>query len=168
VEFEFWMAQLIGVAAAVLGIGAYQLRGDRALIYCLAGTAGLWSLHFLLLGSLTAALTNAITVIRNLLAARFRLRKIGYVFIAGYIGFGAATWESAWDTLPTIAVCSGSAAMFFSSGLWRRAGLMLGGLLWMVFNIKVGSVPGIVVMAAEAASNGLFILRALRKPRPAS
>lgn len=161
---DFWAAQVVGVAAAILGVGAYQLRGDKSLIYCLAGTAGLWCLHFILLGAMTAALTNAITVVRNLIAARFRVRKIGYVFIAGYLIFGALTWENPWDLLPTIAVCTGSAAMFFSSGLWRRGGLMVGALLWMVFNIKVGSVPGLVVMAAEAASNGLYIVKASQKP----
>jgi hypothetical protein len=32
----------------------------------------------------------------------------------------------------------------------------------MVFNVKVGSIPGTVVMAAEAISNGLFIWKALK------
>ena len=166
-DVDFWAAQVVGVAAAILGIGAFQLRRERLLIYCLAGTAALWCLHFFLLGALTAALMNAITVIRNLLAARFKLRKAGFLFIGGYLGFGIWTWQSAWDILPTIAVFSGSAAMFFVSGLWRRGGLMFGGLLWLVFNIKVGSVPGIVVMAAEVLSNGLFILKALQKSRSA-
>jgi len=80
VDAEFWAAQVVGVGAAMLGISAYQLRGDKSLIYSLAGAAG----------------------------------------------------------------------------------LMVGSLLWMVFNVKVGSIPGTVVMAAEAISNGLFIWKALK------
>ncbi|GAA3947205.1 YgjV family protein [Allohahella marinimesophila] len=153
---------MVGGLAALVGITAFQLRSENRMMYCLAAAAGLWALHFLLLGAVTAALMNAITLVRNLLAVRGNMRSLGYVFITAYLISGGLTWESAWDVLPTIAVCSGSSAVFLLSGLWRRGGLLLGGLLWLVFNIHAGSIPGIVVMAAESISNTVFIIRALR------
>ena len=159
------LAQLVGVGAAVCGVLAYQLRGDRWLMICLAGAAGLWSLHFLLLGSLTAAALNAITAVRNVLALRRGLRGLGYVFIAGYLTAGLLTWQSAWEILPTVAVCLGAASVFFSQGLVRRSGLMVGGVLWFVFNIHVGSIPGMVIMFLETVSNGVYITRTLLRRR---
>lgn len=159
-------AQLCGACAAVLGILAYQQRGERTFIFYLAAGAGLWALHFLLLGAITAALMNAITEVRNLLAANLKgghARTVGYVFVFGYMLAGLATWTSVWDVLPTIAVCIGTAALFFASGLLLRAGLLAGGILWFIFNAHVGSIPGMAVMFVEALSNAWFIGRTLLK-----
>lgn len=153
-------AQAVGGVAAVLGIVAWQLRRDVHLILTLAGTAGLWCLHFLLLGAITAAAVNAVTIVRNVLAVAWPCRALGYFFIGGYIVTGIATWRSLWDVLPTLAVCLGAASVFLARGLTRRMGLLAGAVLWFVFNMYAGSIPGMLIMAAEGISNLVFILRA--------
>lgn len=164
-SLELW-AQVCGACAAVLGIFAYQQRGERTFIFYLAAGAGLWALHFLMLGAITAALMNVITVVRNLLAANLKSahsRTVGYVFVIGYLSAGAATWTTVWDVLPTIAVCVGSVSLFFFKGLLLRTGLLTGGVLWFIFNAHVGSVPGMVVMFVESISNSFYIGKTLLK-----
>jgi len=162
------LAQAVGGAAAALGISAWQLRRDAHLILALAGTAGLWCLHFLLMGALTAAAVNAVTILRNVLAVAWPRPALGYAFIGAYLAAGVMTWRSPWDLLPTLAVCLGAASVFLAGGLTRRAGLLAGALLWLVFNAHAGSIPGMLIMAAESLSNGVFIVRSLRRRRYAA
>ena len=162
----FWIAQGIGVLAAVLGVVSFQLARDRAMFLTLAASAMVWALHFLLLGAPAAAAINAVTAVRNLSGAFLRRRWLGYGFAGFYIVAAGWSFQSAWDLLPLIAVLSGTAATFFLTGLRVRLALLAGSVLWVIFSVVAGSIPGVVMMAADAISNLRFILRARRGKPP--
>jgi len=158
---DYWIAQAIGTVAAIIGIAAFQLRRDNILFLALATSAFTWSIHFLVLGAMSAAAINVVTGLRNLSGIWFRSRALGIVFATGYVVAALWTYESAWDLLPLIAVLSGTAAVFFARGLWVRACFLVGSVVWVVFNVHAGSLPGIAMMAADGASNLIYILRRL-------
>ncbi|WP_404299173.1 YgjV family protein [Halomonas sp.] len=161
---ETWLwAQGIGGVAALLGVLAFQCRQDVRMLLLLAGSCVAWSLHFLMLAQPTAALLNLITAVRNLIAIRRRGAWLAALFIMLYLISGGVSWQSAWDVLPVIAVVAGSVGVFFLQGLPRRGALLAGSLLWLVFNLQAGSIPGVLVMGADALSNAWRIHR-LRSP----
>lgn len=123
------------------------------MLVLLSGSCAAWSLHFLLLAEPTAALLNLITAVRNLVGIRFRGGWLAGLFISLYLMSGGVSWQSGWDALPVIAVVAGSIGVFFLHGLPRRGCLLAGSLLWLVFNLQAGSVPGVIVMVADTLSN---------------
>ncbi|AMC99490.1 YgjV family protein [Halomonas chromatireducens] len=158
-SLEWLGIQLLGGVAALLGVFAFQCRQDVRMLLLLAGSCLVWSLHFLMLAQPTAALLNLITAVRNLVGIRYRGAWLAGSFITLYLVSGGVSWRSAWDLLPVIAVVTGSIGVFFLQGLSRRSALLVGSLLWLVFNLQAGSVPGVIVMATDAASNAFRITR---------
>ena len=157
-----WAVQGVGVLAALVGVASFQIARDRAMFGLLAVSALLWALHFLLLGAPTAAAINLVTALRNLGGAFWRRRWLGLVFAAFYCVAGLTALRTPWDLLPLVAVLAGTASTFFLTGVRVRLGFLAGSLLWVVFSAVTGSIPGVVMMAADAASNLRYILRARR------
>ncbi|WP_162899918.1 YgjV family protein [Halomonas sp. JS92-SW72] len=163
---DAWLwSQGIGGVAALLGVLAFQCRQDVRMLVLLSGSCVAWSLHFLMLAQPTAALLNLITAVRNLVGIRYRGAWLAGLFILLYLVSGGMSWQSAWDLLPITAVVSGSVGVFFLQGLSRRGALLLGSLLWVAFNLQAGSIPGVVVMGADALSNALRMYRLRRAVR---
>ncbi|RUR30157.1 YgjV family protein [Vreelandella andesensis] len=158
-SLEWLGIQLLGGVAALLGVLAFQCRHDVRMLVMLSGSCLVWSLHFVLLAQPTAALLNLITAVRNLVGMRFRGAWFASGFIGLYLVTGGVSWQSSWDILPVIAVISGSIGVFFFAGLPRRGALLVGSLLWLVFNWQAGSLPGVVMMGADVLSNVYRILR---------
>lgn len=159
----FWLAQGVGGAAALIGVVAFQLRNTRAMLLALAASALVWALHFLLLAAPAAAAIHLVTALRNLggvgLSGHRSRRWLAGLFAGFYVAAAALAWDSPWDLLPLAAVLAGTAAVFVLSGLRVRLGFLFGSLCWVAYSLRVGSLPGVVMMAADAASNLRFILR---------
>lgn len=159
----FWAGQAVGAVAALLGVAAFQIARKEAMLTVLGASALTWALHFLLLAAPAAAGVNCVTALRNFAGVRFRSTALVLLFSGCY---GAATvigWTSLWDLLPLAAVLSGTLAVFRLEGLAARGGFLAGSLLWVVYNLHVGSIAGVVVMLADAASNLHFIWKAARR-----
>ena len=162
----FWLAQGVGSVAALIGVIAFQLRRDTAMLALLSASALTWALHFLLLGAHAAAAINLVTALRNLCGIRLRSRALAGLFAAFYVAAAALGYDHLRDLLPLAAVLLGTAAVFLLEGLRARAGFLAGSLLWIGYNLQVWSLPGVAVMAADAVSNGRFILMRWRETRP--
>ncbi|SDM29710.1 inner membrane protein [Franzmannia pantelleriensis] len=162
-SLEWLGIQLLGGVAALLGVLAFQCRHDIRMLVMLSGSCLVWSLHFLLLAQPTAALLNVITAVRNLVGIRCRGAWFASGFIGLYLVTGSYSWQSVWDILPVVAVISGSVGVFFLAGLPRRGALLIGSLLWLVFNWQAGSIPGVLVMFADGVSNSWRIYRLRRQ-----
>jgi hypothetical protein len=158
-NLEWLGIQLLGGLAALIGVLAFQCRHDVRMLMLLSGSCLLWSLHFLLLAQPTAALLNLITAARNLVGMHCHGVWFASGFISLYLFTGGVSWQSSWDILPVIAVVSGSVGVFFFVGLPRRGALLVGSLLWLVFNWQAGSLPGVIMMGADVLSNMHRILR---------
>lgn len=158
-EALFWIAQGIGALAAVLGVIAFQMSRHTLLLVLLGLSALTWAVHFLLLAAPAAAAINTVTAARNFCGIRFSGPWVGGGFASFYVIAAAASFTSPWDLLPLAAVLSGTASVFLLQGMKARSGFLAGSVLWIVYNLRVGSLAGVIIMAADAASNIRFILR---------
>ena len=113
----------------------------------------------MLLGQPTAALLNLITAVRNLVGIHYRGAWLAGLFTGLYLLSGGLSWQSIWDLLPVVAVVTGSVGVFFLQGISRRVALLAGSILWLIFNLQAGSIPGVIVMGADASSNMYRIAR---------
>ncbi len=158
----FWAGQAVGAVAAILGVAAFQISRKEMMLTVLGTSALTWSLHFLLLAAPAAAGVNLVTALRNFCGIRFRSAGLAVAFSGFYVAATVFGWTSPWDLLPLTAVLAGTLAVFHLEGLAARGGFFTGSLLWVIYNIHVGSIAGVLVMLADAASNGRFIWKALR------
>ncbi len=158
-EASFWVAQGVGVLAAVLGVIAFQMPRHALLLLLLGFSALTWAVHFVLLAAPAAAAINMVTAARNFCGIRFSGPWLGGCFAAFYVIAAAVSFTSPWDLLPLVAVLSGTASVFLLRGMRARAGFLAGSLLWIVYNLRGGSFAGVIIMAADAASNIRFMLR---------
>lgn len=158
----FWVGQAVGAAAALLGVAAFQMSRKDVMLTVLGTSALTWALHFLLLAAPAAAGVNLVTALRNFAGIRFRSAGLALVFSGFYVAATAIGWTSPWDLLPLAAVLAGTLAVFRLDGLAARGGFLAGSLLWVIYNLHVGSIAGFFVMLADAASNVRFIWKATR------
>ena len=149
----YWVAQAVGLAAALMGIAAFQFSRNQTMLAILGSSALCWSLHFLLLAAPAAAGVNFVTAMRNFCGIRYRSAAFALLFCGFYVAATAIGWTSLWDLLPLVAVLAGTLAVFRLEGLAARAYFLVGSLLWVIYNFHVGSIAGIAVMLAEAVSN---------------
>ena len=112
----FFIGQLFGFCAMLVGILMYQFKKHRTIMLLMMLCSGLWCLHFLLLGKYTAVFMNLLNVARAVLYS-FRGRKwADHVFIpiaccAASLCISAVTWEGPLSLLPAtasvFAACAG-------------------------------------------------------------
>ena len=159
----FWVIQGVGFVAAALGVVSFQLARDKTMFILLSASALVWALHFLLLAAPAAAAIHLVTAMRNLGGAWFRFRGVGLAFVLFYILAAGIGYQNPWDLLPLVAVLCGTASVFFLSGMKIRFGFLAGSVLWVIFSVNAGSIPGVLMMSADAISNLRFILRQYRK-----
>ena len=144
------IGQGIGFIAIALAIMSFQAK-TRAGILILQGAANLvWSVHFLMLGTVVGAATTFIAGVRNLLyAAKGRWRWVGHpavplVFSAIGITVGILTYEN----LFSILIISANVVSALSYSLNREKLIRLFSLYvsgaWLIFNsFAVLSIAGI-------------------------
>ncbi|MDC2888662.1 YgjV family protein [Psychrosphaera algicola] len=117
------------------------------------------TLHFYLLGSTNGAIANGISFIRTVISIKFHGKYLGWIFLALNILWGVPMVESAVDVLPIIAACCGTFAIFFLQGIKMRLAFMTGAVCWIVNNVIVGSIGGVMLESMVLITNLITIIR---------
>ena len=152
-EYAWYISQGLGVVAAVSSFLAFRCKQDKHMLLLLAGSNVAWGMHFLFLAEYTGCFLNFVTAVRNFSGLFLNNIIVVVLFITLYLTVFFISFASLWDLLPIIAVVISSLAVFYFRGLSLRVTLLIGSLLWLVFNINARSIVGVVVMAADSASN---------------
>jgi len=156
------LVDLLGAAGVALGSTWALFRNRRTILACQAFGSMSFGLHYLLLGSTTAAVACSMSMLQS---------------IAGYSGrrppwlapFYAATYAvvltgaiAAWHGLPSLFVAF--AALFAAIGRWQaspqrmRLVFLLCSANWIVHNLLVGSAFGLTsdTIAVSTMTYGLW------------
>ncbi len=165
-----WAAQLSGVAALAIVVLSYQGGTQRRILFLQICGSVLFTIHFGLLGALTGAAINAVSMLRAVTFHRYGTRQqrpswlpvvIGALFIAA----GIITWQGVLSILPI-------AAMLISTyGFWQRDAQRLRAIaigsppLWLVYNVAIGSLPGIATELLNLMSIGTGLWRYRRNKK---
>lgn len=158
----FSPAQLLGYVALVLGVAAFLQKTDRRLKALLSGESAVYTLHFLLLGNIPAAISASLSSLRNGLAIRFRAPWLAGLFFVLHLGLGGAAVRHPAGWLPVLACCLATYVVFYWTGVRLRLVLLVCTLLWLANNILSGSIGGTILELFIAAANLATIFRMLR------
>lgn len=143
--FESNVAQLVGLLASAFVILGYSSKHDVKLKIIVCVGAALFAVHFFMIGALTAMMMNAVNFLRIGLSIKFHGSKILFtVFIVIYLVVGVLTYKTWIDLLPLLSSLTGTVMMFFLSGIKLRILGMVGSSSWLIHNIIVGSMGGIM------------------------
>jgi hypothetical protein len=155
----FSPAQLTGYVAFVLGVVSFLQKDDRRLRAMIGAQSFSYAVHFYLLGSMPAVAASLVTCTRAFLSLRTRSRVVAALLIAVNLGLGALTAHSPASALPTLASTLGTIAFFWFAGIPMRLVLLVATGCWLVNNILVGSIGGVMLEVFIGVSNGVTMFR---------
>jgi hypothetical protein len=150
------------LALAALLLSSLFIERRTILLIQSAGSTA-FALHFFLLGSGTAALTCAISVLQLAAAGLIRNRGRLLLFYAALLPLVAWTVAATWQGLPSVLAATG--ALFACAARLQRSTASLarislyGAPLWIAHNVLVGSVFGLALDAVSIVGSSFVCLR---------
>lgn len=153
------IAQSLGIIAWGMGLVAASQKSDARLKSIYAAMCIVMAVHFSMLGAYVGAITVIITAIRNVVSIKTKWPSLAFVFVAAYIIVGVYKYQTPIDVFATLASILSTFSLFYLSGIRMRAALVVTFSLWLVHNIVVGSIGGIML---EIGNLTLVIWRSWR------
>lgn len=155
-------AQTLGFFSFFLGIYAFYQKEDRKLKIIMVIFNLNHLIHFILLGSLVSALSTLLSVIRTTTAIYISSARVAAAFIL--IGLSSAVYlaDSIWELWSMLGMSIGTYAVFVLKGIQMRIAFLLGAICWLINNILVGSIGGVLLEATLISVNIITIIRLLR------
>ena len=143
--------QLIGFGGLAMYVSSFQLKSNRALFVFQSIGSVLFGVQFLLLGQLSGCLSLFMIIVRNLMLAKYKewawVRWKGWIgiYTAAFIAIMVFTWNGPISILPFLAVEVGT-IMYWTNNARniRLANLVCASPCWLIFDILVGSIGGIL------------------------
>ena len=145
---QFYIAQGIGFIGMISVFIAFQQNEKKKILWLQAGAAITFAVHFLLLGAFTGVAMNILLIPRNLLFARkYKKSKqfiLTAVFIAAFVILGIVLWENSLSLLPIIAMSISTVVFTIQNTRNIRFFSLPVSVLWIIYNISVLSIPGVL------------------------
>lgn len=149
---EHPVAQGVGLVALAVTVLSYQARTTRGIALRQAVGSFFWTAHMLLLGAWTGGLLNLLGLVRGSVYSRRGERAWAsrpfWPWLFGALCVGAAAWAGlVQDEGPRIllsapAQCLGCYALWTFRVRLARWLLVAVSLLWLVYDVVSGSIPG--------------------------
>ena len=160
------LAQILSIIGMIGTILSLQIK--KTSHYCAATccTCTLFAVSYFLLGSPTSAIINLVCAARGVFAANRHTRKT-YMFVLVWIAIIASTVFTYTGVL-SILVCAaelvGTYAMWFASEIGiRKFRIFFQSPLWLINNIAVFTIGGIITEVFSMVSAVIFWIRTARK-----
>ena len=131
--------QLIGVLAfSILVLSFYRKTPKEILIFQMTANFA-YATHYLLLGALTGAYTNVVSIIRNLLFLKVKKNKkiVGLIIIFLYLVITILFYEGLYSILPFIANSIYVLHMIKGDKKSLLIGSTLSSLLWFLYGVFI-------------------------------
>ena len=116
-----------------------------------------------LLGSIVSALSALLSAIRTTTSIYISSTKVAILFILLGLCSGFYLADSIWDLWGVLGISLGTYAIFVLKGIPMR--IVLGAVCWLINNILVGSIGGVLLEATLITVNVTTIIRLLRDNR---
>ena len=155
---EFWV-QAIGIVAMALNIFAYQFKSKRGLLLCLCMGSALFSVNLFLLGAVTGAIMNVLSVIRSLVYVKMdrlpiSVKWVNIMFIAAYLisyvlsftlfGIEPILKNFILELLPIISMTAMTFAFAADNSKTVRLAGFISSPCWLIYNIFNLAIGGIL------------------------
>lgn len=158
--WRFIGGQALSLVALALCIAAFSSKRDDRLLFILISANVAFTLHFMLLGGWTAAAVTALIVVRIALARHYKGSwPIALMLLVASCGAAVVTWQGPLDTFALVAAILGTIAMFLLTGIPMRLVLAGAALAWLLNNLLLASIGGVIAEALILATNLITIRR---------
>ena len=162
------VVQLVGWAAAVVGVLSFQARRRQVLIALQLGCCVLWMAHFQLMAAPAGALCNALALARGLVALRAgrsaAWRWAVLAFLPLVWGLALADAAGPLDWLPPLAMTFSTLALACRGLLPMRLLLLGSGPCWLAYEATIGSQGGVANELLNMTSLLIGLWRHHRRP----
>lgn len=153
------VGQLLGIISYILGVSFLYQKDDRKLKILMIIFNINHMIHFLLLGALVSALSSFVSILRTFASMYTSSKYVALVFILVGSMFSLAYVSELTDLFALLGMSVGTYSIFMLQGVLLRIGLLFGSVLWLVNNIFVGSVGGILLESTLIIVNLVTIKR---------
>lgn len=141
------IAQGIWIVAFIASMVTFLMKQDQKFILMMVLVSAIWSMHFFMLGLLSAALINFVDIFKNLLALKYKKNNyITWATIILYILIWMYTysWWSIIDILPVIASLTSIYVVFQLQWIQMRLWFLWILLFWLIYNYTGWSIWGVM------------------------
>lgn len=153
------LAQALGSISFGLGLAVFYQKNDRMLKIMMLLFNANHLLHYLLLGSVTSALSALLSALRTTTAIFVSSKWVASVFILISLMSGLYIAEQWADMWPIFGTMIGTYSVFCLSGIRMRIGFLFGACCWLINNILVGSIGGTLLEISLIGMNTLTIFQ---------
>ncbi len=168
-QMDFSLAAVLGYLGALSNMVWPLLRTRRSMLAAQVVGALLFAAHYTFLGAFTAAFLMAVAGIQAVAAIplgtdpRFRVVYLGTLpLIAGIM---ASSWHGVASLFASLGMATVSVARYQLDLIRFRALLVACVPFWMVHNLLVGSVPGLMSDAVSFSAGAWMLWREIKARR---
>ena len=171
VSVFYIISQVFALASLIFDLIAVQRKKKSSLLNMDTMAAFCSFLHYAFLGAWAGIVSKIITTIRNAIAAeraahkRKNIKLLPFVFVVAYIIVGCFTFKSPFSVLPIIAPCFYTIVIYTSDVKRIRYAIVITNILWLIYDISVFSVMGIVAETILIINGLVAIYRFHKKAR---
>lgn len=155
--------QFLGILAFILGVVCFYQRNDKTLKIVMLVQNITYMSHFWLLGANVAAISALISTIRTATSIYISSKYVALFFVILGLIFGYIITDSMWQIFPIIASVIGTISLFLLQGIPMRLFMLVGSFCWLINNILVSSLGGILLESTVITMNTITIIRLLRQ-----
>lgn len=140
-----YFAQSLGFVSFILAVLCFIQKDDRRLKLMMILMNLNHALHFYLLNAVTSSLCCLFAAGRTAISIKIKEKWVAGLFIilTSFIGYLTATqWT---DYIAVLGSCLGTYALFCLNGIKMRWVIFVGSCLWLINNIIIGSMGGILL-----------------------
>lgn len=145
------LIQGIGFIGVIFYIASYQVKSNKGLYLCQGLGSASFVVQFVLLGGLTGCFGLLITILRNFLLSRIdqwpwvKGKAVALGIIALSTAVTVCTWDNWLNILPWLAVV-GSTIGYWTNNARniRLSNLICASPCWLIYDILLGSIGGVV------------------------
>ncbi|WP_143872162.1 YgjV family protein [Catenovulum sediminis] len=156
---EMLIPQLFGLFSFILGAFCFMQKDDKK-FKCIMLVLNInHSIHFILMGAVTSACSTLLGALRTATSMKTASKKVAYLFIIALIVVNAQ-WAQYWyDWLSVLGASFGTYGLFCLRGIQMRVALLIGSVIWLVNNIIVNSIGGIMLESMVIGINLSTMIR---------
>ena len=167
-NFDFsqyaWLAQIIGsIGTVIMVIGMQQKKYDH-IVLCKIGNSFFSAVHYVLLGgwtgmmlNLASCFTNGVYWYRNKKGKSVLIFQI--LFGAMFVFLGALSWHGTISIFVIVAKFISSVSLGINNPRIIRILNLITNPCWLVYNIFMGSIPGMICDSVVTLSVLIAIIR---------
>lgn len=159
---NFIIAQIIGIIALIVLMISFQKNTKEKLLKYQMVSSFLYAIQYLFLGAYTGCLMNFTCMVRNYIFNRYKNKVPIYyliIVILIMIFLSMLTYSGLISLLPMIAVVLYSCALWYGNLKIVRITDIISCLLFIIYNIKVLAITGLIATFIEMLSTIIAIYK---------